>query len=65
VLLISIKGLESTLKFIEWGFSLPPLTDRDLHANNLLNAFDFSQKALNPPHVVPLTTAEFAAILRK
>jgi phospholipase C len=53
---------ESTLKFIEWRFSLPPLTDRDLHANNLLNAFDFSQKPLNPPHLVPLTGAEFAAI---
>lgn len=53
---------ESTLKFIEWRFSLPPLTDRDLHANNLLNAFDFSQKPLNPPHLVRLTGAEFAAI---
>jgi phospholipase C len=53
---------ESTLKFIEWRFSLSPLTDRDLHANNLLNAFDFSQKPLNPPHLVPLTAAEFAAI---
>ncbi|PWU79974.1 MAG: hypothetical protein DLM72_14590 [Candidatus Nitrosopolaris wilkensis] len=53
---------ESTLKFIEWRFSLSPLTDRDLHANNLLNAFDFNQKPLNPPHLVPLTAAEFVAI---
>ena len=45
---------ESMLKFIEWRFSLQPLTERDLHANNLLNAFDFSQKPL-PPHVVPVT----------
>ena len=52
---------ESMLKFIEWRFSLPPLTERDLHANNLLNAFDFSQKPL-PPHVVPLTGAELSAI---
>jgi len=53
---------ESSLKFIEWRFNLPSLTDRDLHANNLLNAFDFNRKPLNPPHIVPLTSAEFAAI---
>jgi phospholipase C len=53
---------ESMLKFIEWRFKLPSLTDRDLHSNNLLNAFDFSQKLRNPPHIVPLTAAEFAAI---
>ena len=52
---------ESMLKFIEWRFSLQPLTERDLHANNLVNAFDFSQKPL-PPHVVPLTGAELSAI---
>lgn len=52
---------ESMLKFIEWRFSLQPLTERDLHANNLLNAFDFSQKPF-PPHVVPLTGAELSAI---
>lgn len=52
---------ESMLKFIEWRFSLQPLTERDLHANNLLNAFDFGQKPL-PPHVVPLTGAELSAI---
>ncbi|MFZ0893549.1 MAG: alkaline phosphatase family protein, partial [Candidatus Nitrosopolaris sp.] len=52
---------ESMLKFIEWRFSLQPLTERDLHANNLLNAFDFSQKPL-PPHVVPLAGAELSAI---
>ncbi|MDQ6863699.1 MAG: alkaline phosphatase family protein [Thermoproteota archaeon] len=52
---------ETMLKFIEWRFSLQPLTERDLHANTLLNAFDFSQKPL-PPHVVPLTGAELSAI---
>ena len=52
---------ESTLKFIEWRFSLSPLTDRDLHANNLLNAFDFNQKP-NLAHIVPLTAAELNAI---
>jgi phospholipase C len=52
---------ESMLKFIEWRFSLQPLTERDLHANNLLNAFDFNQKP-NLAHIVPLTAAELNAI---
>jgi phospholipase C len=52
---------ESMLKFIEWRFSLQPLTGRDLHANNLLNAFDFNQKP-NLAHIVPLTAAELNAI---
>jgi hypothetical protein len=49
------------LKFIEWRFNLQPLTERDLHANNLLNAFDFNQKP-NPQHIVPLTVSELNAI---
>jgi phospholipase C len=52
---------ESMLKFIEWRFNLRPLTQRDLYANNLLNAFDFNQKP-SLAYVVPLTTAELAAI---
>ena len=52
---------ESMLKFIEWRFSLQPLTERDLHANNLLNAFDFNQKP-NLAHIVPLTAPELNAI---
>ena len=52
---------ESMLKFIEWRFSLQPLTGRDLHANNLLNAFDFNQKP-NLAHIVPLTAPELNAI---
>jgi phospholipase C len=52
---------ESMLKFIEWRFNLQPLTERDLHANNLLNAFDFNQRPL-PPHVIPLTAAQSTAI---
>jgi acid phosphatase len=52
---------ESMLKFIEWRFNLQPLTGRDLHANNLLNAFDFNQKP-NLAHIVPLTAAELNAI---
>ena len=52
---------ESMLKFIEWRFNLPALTDRDNHANNLLNAFNFNQKP-NPPHIVPLTAGELNSI---
>ena len=52
---------ESMLKFIEWRFNLPALTDRDNHANNLLNAFNFNQKP-NPPQIVPLTAGELNSI---
>ena len=31
----------SILRFIEWRFGLPPLTERDAGANNLAGAFDF------------------------
>ncbi|MHB8625559.1 MAG: alkaline phosphatase family protein [Aggregatilineales bacterium] len=33
----------SILAFIENRFGLQPLTDRDAHVNNMLNAFDFTQ----------------------
>jgi phospholipase C len=52
---------ESMLKFIEWRFNIPPLTARDAHANNLLNAFDFSQKP-RPPHIIPLSQSQLNAI---
>jgi phospholipase C len=54
---------ESILKFIEERFNLPSLTERDLYANNLVNALDFNQKP-NPPHIVPLTPSEFKEIIR-
>jgi phospholipase C len=34
----------SILRFIEWRWDLPPLTDRDAGANNLGAAFDFEQQ---------------------
>ena len=34
----------SILRFIEWRWRLTPLASRDAAANNLLNAFDFSQE---------------------
>jgi phospholipase C len=42
----------STLKFIETVYSLPPLASRDALANNLMEAFDFSQ-APSRPLVLP------------
>jgi phospholipase C len=42
----------SILKFIETIFSLPPLTQRDASASNLMEAFDFSQPP-RPPLVLP------------
>ncbi|MEM2685936.1 MAG: alkaline phosphatase family protein [Candidatus Bathyarchaeia archaeon] len=44
----------SILKFIEWLFDLPPLTERDSKANNILNAFDFSQPP-RPPRIISLS----------
>src|SRR4029079_5268996 len=39
----------SILKFIEYNYGLPPLSTRDANANNLLNAFNFSQMPREPP----------------
>jgi phospholipase C len=52
---------ESMLKFIEWRFNMPSLTDRDRNANNILNAFDFNQKP-TPPHVIPLSPMQVSLI---
>lgn len=52
---------ESILKFIEWRFNIPALTNRDLRPNNLLNAFNFNQKA-DSPYIVPLNTAQLNSI---
>jgi phospholipase C len=52
-----LYSFESMLKFIEWRFNVPPLTLRDLNANNLLNAFNFNQKP-QPPHLITLSKYE-------
>jgi phospholipase C len=45
-----IYGFESILKMIRYRFGLPPLTPRDLYANNIAYAFDFgSPPRLEPP----------------
>ncbi|HEV3275224.1 MAG TPA: alkaline phosphatase family protein [Terriglobia bacterium] len=42
----------SFLKFVEERYSLPPLTERDANANDMLDSFDFTQNPL-PPLVLP------------
>jgi len=39
----------SILKFIEYNYGLSPLSTRDAKANNMLNAFDFTQPPRKPP----------------
>jgi phospholipase C len=53
----------SILKFIEERYGLPPLTDRDADANDLTDAFNFSQAPLGPDiltqRICPFITAHF------
>jgi phospholipase C len=46
----SIYGFESILKMIRYRYALPPLTPRDLYANNIAAAFDFESK---PDYEIP------------
>jgi phospholipase C len=50
----------SILKFIENRWSLAPLSDRDARANDLVNAFDFSQTAPGAPNTGTGTIADSA-----
>jgi phospholipase C len=45
----SIYGFESILKLIRYRYGIPPLTPRDLYANNIAAAFDFEHPHLEPP----------------
>ena len=46
----SVYGFESILKMIRYRYGLPPLTPRDLYANNIAAAFDWeSRPRLQPP----------------
>ncbi len=40
--------LSSLLKFVEERYGLPPLTDRDANANDMLDSFNFNQTPLSP-----------------
>ncbi len=44
-------SFESVAKFIEERFGMPPLTDRDANANDMLDSFNFFQKP-NPPLIL-------------
>jgi phospholipase C len=57
----STYQFESILRFIEWRFGIPSLTDRDRNANNLLNAFDFGQEA-RTPHIIPVSKPQLNSI---
>ncbi len=46
----SIYGFESIIKMIRYRYGLPPLTPRDLYANNIAAAFDFDSK---PNYTIP------------
>jgi phospholipase C len=55
----SVYGFESILKMIRYRYGLPPLTPRDLFANNIAHAFDWQSKPRvqppslpSPPHVM-------------
>src|SRR5438874_1081265 len=46
----SVYGFESILKMIRYRYGLPPLTPRDLYANDIAAAFDWKSKPrLEPP----------------
>jgi phospholipase C len=46
----SVYGFESILKMIRYRYGRPPLTPRDLYANNIAAAFDFESK---PRYEIP------------
>ncbi len=53
---------ESALKFMEWKFNMTSLTARDANANNLFNAFDFTQKP-RPPTPIHLSADDLAQLV--
>ncbi len=48
----TLYDVTSILKFIEYNYGLPPLSARDANANNILNAFNFSQMPREPPKFI-------------
>jgi phospholipase C len=47
----TLYTFESVAKFIEERFAMPPLTNRDANANDMLDSFNFFQKP-NPPLIL-------------
>jgi phospholipase C len=65
----SLYGFESILKMIRYRYGRPPLTPRDLYANNIAAAFDFQSKPNyeipdlpKPPEVIASACAGAAVI---
>jgi len=52
----------SILRFIERRFDLPSLTNRDAHANPMLEFFDFHQAAFATPPSLPAATIDAAQL---
>ncbi|MEM0117984.1 MAG: alkaline phosphatase family protein [Conexivisphaerales archaeon] len=57
----TVYSFESTLKFIEWRFNLPPLNSRVANANNILDALNLEQAPL-PPLIQPLSQQQLKTI---
>jgi phospholipase C len=55
-------SFESILRFIEWNWGLPYIGPRDEYANNINNAFNFSQTP-KPPYVIPMSASETAYVI--
>jgi len=47
----SIYGFESILKLIRYRYDIPPLTPRDLYANNIATALDLEHPQFEPPQL--------------
>jgi phospholipase C len=47
----SIYGFESILKLIRYRYGIPPLTPRDLFANNIAASLDFEKPSFQPPEL--------------
>jgi phospholipase C len=56
----TVYEFSSVLRFIEEIFNLPALKTRDVTANDMMDAFDFTQKPL-PPVVLPQRTCPIAS----
>ena len=57
----SMYSFESILKLIRYRYGLPPLTPRDLYANNIGYAFDFQSKPRLTPPALPKPATVIAA----
>jgi phospholipase C len=57
----SVFDHASILRFIEWRWSLDPLTERDAAANNLAELLDFGTRNVSAP-TYPLVPGPYATL---